>query len=71
MASEDGELSPKMSPKRKPITFSINNTVAKPTNGKPQGMAEVKMYSKKQLRELGRRQEENLQVGYFCDVSVV
>ncbi|XP_076155749.1 arginine/serine-rich protein 1 [Alosa pseudoharengus] len=46
MASEDGELSPKMSPKRKPITFSINNTVAKPTNGKPQGMAEVKVTSR-------------------------
>ena len=82
-ASEDGELSPKASPKRKPITFSINvsmkrrrlerldmhelfflyvplqynenttfifvssqNTFAKPTNGKPQGMGEVKVTSR-------------------------
>lgn len=42
-ASEDGELSPKTSPKRKPIAFSINNSVAKPTHGKSLGMAEIKV----------------------------
>jgi len=40
---DDDELSPRTSPKRKPITFSINNAVAKPTHGKPHGMTEVKV----------------------------
>ncbi|XP_063039542.1 arginine/serine-rich protein 1 isoform X1 [Engraulis encrasicolus] len=43
VSEEDDELSTRTSPKRKPITFSVNNAFAKPTHGKPHGMTEAKV----------------------------